>query len=91
MAASPSGFALRLNGSSCLRQEVDCGTTLPPYRVCCPEGSFCPAQYNVNVSFCVATPFSRIANLAPVLSVSRQLHRGAGAAAALRQRDMGLV
>ncbi|KAK0716350.1 hypothetical protein B0H67DRAFT_261506 [Lasiosphaeris hirsuta] len=48
MAASPSGFALRLNGSSCLGQEVDCGTTLPPYRVCCPESSFCPSQYNVN-------------------------------------------
>ncbi|KAK5654034.1 hypothetical protein OQA88_7712 [Cercophora sp. LCS_1] len=48
MTASPSGFALRLNGSSCLSQEVDCGTTVAPYRVCCPAGSFCPAQYNVN-------------------------------------------
>ncbi|KAK0743450.1 hypothetical protein B0T18DRAFT_185007 [Schizothecium vesticola] len=48
MAASPSGFALRLNGSSCLRQEVDCGGTVGPYRVCCPEGAFCPSQYNVD-------------------------------------------
>ncbi|KAK0704353.1 hypothetical protein B0H67DRAFT_348209 [Lasiosphaeris hirsuta] len=48
MAASPSGFALRLNGSSCLGQEVDCGTTVAPYRVCCPAGSFCPSQYNIN-------------------------------------------
>lgn len=50
MAASPSGFALRLNGSSCLNQEVDCGGTVYPYRVCCPEGAFCPSQYNVDVS-----------------------------------------
>lgn len=51
MAASPSGFALRLNGSSCLSQEVDCGGTVYPYRVCCPEGAFCPSQYNVDVSW----------------------------------------
>ncbi|KAK3356843.1 hypothetical protein B0T25DRAFT_516395 [Lasiosphaeria hispida] len=48
MAASPLGFALRLNGSSCLSQEVDCGATVAPYRICCPAGSFCPSQYNVN-------------------------------------------
>lgn len=51
MAASPSGFALRLNGSSCLSQDVDCGGTVYPYRVCCPEGAFCPSQYNVDVSW----------------------------------------
>ena len=50
MAASPSGFALRLNSSSCLHEEVDCGATVAPYRVCCPATSFCPSQYNVNVS-----------------------------------------
>lgn len=49
MTASPSGFALRLNGSTCLSQEIDCGTTVSPYRVCCPATSFCPKQYNVDV------------------------------------------
>jgi hypothetical protein len=53
MAVSPSGFALRLNGSSCLDEEVNCGTTVAPYRVCCPAGAFCPSQYNVNVSCCI--------------------------------------
>ncbi|KAK0729581.1 hypothetical protein B0H67DRAFT_465913, partial [Lasiosphaeris hirsuta] len=42
-----SGFALRMNGT-CQDDEVDCGTTVQPYRVCCPEASFCLPQYNVN-------------------------------------------
>ncbi|KAM7212121.1 hypothetical protein V8F06_012484 [Rhypophila decipiens] len=45
MAASPSGWALRKNGS-CQSQEVDCGQTVAPYRVCCPHASSCPHQYN---------------------------------------------
>lgn len=49
MAASPSGWALRKNGT-CELQEVDCGETVAPYRVCCPHASSCPRQYNVNVS-----------------------------------------
>ncbi|CAI4214487.1 unnamed protein product [Parascedosporium putredinis] len=47
MAAEPSGFALRKNGT-CLSEEVDCGRTVDPYRVCCPADSFCPAKYNVD-------------------------------------------
>ncbi|GFF28281.1 hypothetical protein IFM46972_02306 [Aspergillus udagawae] len=43
----PAGFALRKNGT-CLDTEVDCGTTLQPFRACCPGGSYCPSQYNVN-------------------------------------------
>ncbi|OXV05553.1 hypothetical protein Egran_06678 [Elaphomyces granulatus] len=43
---STSGFALRKNGS-CLSTEVDCGTTISPFRACCPGGSFCPNEYNV--------------------------------------------
>ena len=48
MSASPSGFALRENGT-CQANEVDCGVTINPYRVCCPALSFCPSQYSVNV------------------------------------------
>ncbi|KAL1964581.1 hypothetical protein VTN77DRAFT_6755 [Rasamsonia byssochlamydoides] len=44
---STSGFALRTNGS-CLDTETDCGVTVAPFRACCPAGSFCPSQYNVN-------------------------------------------
>ncbi|KAK3318740.1 hypothetical protein B0H66DRAFT_558107 [Apodospora peruviana] len=47
MAASPSGFALRMN-DTCQGKEVDCGNTVSPYRVCCPEASFCPSQYSVD-------------------------------------------
>ncbi|SPO04124.1 uncharacterized protein DNG_06807 [Cephalotrichum gorgonifer] len=47
MSASPSGFALRKNGT-CGAAEVDCGRTVAPYRACCPESSFCPTQYNVD-------------------------------------------
>ncbi|GIJ82291.1 hypothetical protein Asppvi_000797 [Aspergillus pseudoviridinutans] len=43
----PAGFALRTNGS-CLDTEVDCGATVHPFRACCPGGSYCPSQYNVN-------------------------------------------
>lgn len=43
----PAGFALRKNGT-CLDTEVDCGATMPPFRACCPAGSQCPSQYNVN-------------------------------------------
>ncbi|GIK03577.1 hypothetical protein Aspvir_007649 [Aspergillus viridinutans] len=43
----PAGFALRKNGT-CLDTEVDCGATLHPFRACCPGGSYCPNQYNVN-------------------------------------------
>jgi hypothetical protein len=49
MSVSPSGFALRMNGS-CQTSEVDCGATVAPYRACCPSGSFCPSQYNVDAS-----------------------------------------
>lgn len=48
MSTSPSGFALRKNGT-CELQEVDCGKTVNPYRVCCPHASSCPSQYNVDV------------------------------------------
>lgn len=44
---STSGFALRKNGS-CLDTEKDCGATVGSFRACCPAGSFCPSQYNVN-------------------------------------------
>ncbi|KAF7119151.1 hypothetical protein CNMCM5793_008891 [Aspergillus hiratsukae] len=43
----PAGFALRKNGT-CLDTEVDCGVTVHPFRACCPGGSYCPSQYNVN-------------------------------------------
>lgn len=42
-----SGFALRRNGF-CLATETECGETVYPYHACCPSGSFCPHQYNVN-------------------------------------------
>ena len=48
MSVSTSGFALRINGT-CPANDVDCGATVDPYRVCCPANSFCPSQYNVNV------------------------------------------
>ncbi|KAJ9245521.1 hypothetical protein DTO169E5_826 [Paecilomyces variotii] len=44
---STSGFALRINGS-CADNEQDCGGTVGSFRACCPAGSFCPSQYNVN-------------------------------------------
>lgn len=44
--ATNFGWALRKNGS-CLASEVDCGETVAPYRVCCPQGSFCPHAENV--------------------------------------------
>ncbi|KAB8235264.1 hypothetical protein BDV23DRAFT_159729 [Aspergillus alliaceus] len=44
--ASSFGWALRKNGS-CLEQEVDCGPTVPPFRNCCPKGSYCPHANNV--------------------------------------------
>ncbi|KAJ9211655.1 hypothetical protein DTO166G4_6794 [Paecilomyces variotii] len=44
---STSGFALRINGS-CADTEQDCGGTVGSFRACCPAGSFCPSQYNVN-------------------------------------------
>ena len=43
----PSGFAIRRTGS-CPTNEVDCGTTAAPYHACCPPGSSCPPQYNVD-------------------------------------------
>ncbi|OJJ04443.1 hypothetical protein ASPVEDRAFT_136159 [Aspergillus versicolor CBS 583.65] len=46
MSATNFGWALRKNGS-CLASEVDCGETVAPYRVCCPNGSFCPHANNV--------------------------------------------
>jgi len=49
MSVSTSGFALRNNGS-CQANEVDCGVTKAPYHACCPADSFCPSQYNVDVS-----------------------------------------
>ena len=42
-----SGFALRRNGS-CLAEQVDCGPTADTYHACCPSGSSCPRQFNVN-------------------------------------------
>ncbi|KAH8592590.1 hypothetical protein B0O99DRAFT_629251 [Bisporella sp. PMI_857] len=47
MSVSTLGFAVRVNGS-CQSNEVDCGQTVFPYHACCPSGSFCPQQYNVN-------------------------------------------
>lgn len=44
---SNSGFARRGNGS-CFSTETDCGKTATPFHACCPSGSFCPHQYNVN-------------------------------------------
>ncbi|PLN83893.1 hypothetical protein BDW42DRAFT_163717 [Aspergillus taichungensis] len=41
-----AGFALRINGS-CLPEQVDCGATTSPFRVCCPGGTQCPDAYNV--------------------------------------------
>lgn len=41
-----TGFALRINGS-CLPEQVDCGATANPFRVCCPGGTQCPHAYNV--------------------------------------------
>lgn len=49
MSVTPSGFALRMNGSCSANQE-DCGGTVDPYRICCPKSSFCPHSYNVDVS-----------------------------------------
>lgn len=46
MSATNFGWALRKNGS-CLASEIDCGETVAPYRVCCPNGSFCPQAKNV--------------------------------------------
>ncbi|KAK6532500.1 hypothetical protein TWF281_006689 [Arthrobotrys megalospora] len=34
------GWAARTPGS-CLAGEVDCGSRLPPFRACCPQGQFC--------------------------------------------------
>ncbi|KAI9375187.1 hypothetical protein BJX61DRAFT_495156 [Aspergillus egyptiacus] len=45
--ASTLGWSLRKNGSCLEDLEVDCGETVEPYRVCCPQGSFCPHAYNV--------------------------------------------
>ncbi|OIW33184.1 hypothetical protein CONLIGDRAFT_711117 [Coniochaeta ligniaria NRRL 30616] len=47
MSVSTSGFALRINGS-CYSNQEDCGTTVDPFRVCCPQSSFCPSSYNVD-------------------------------------------
>lgn len=41
------GWSIRRNGSTCLASEVDCGPTVPPFRNCCPSGSFCPHANNV--------------------------------------------
>ncbi|OQE20552.1 hypothetical protein PENSTE_c013G09965 [Penicillium steckii] len=41
------GWSIRRNGSTCLGSEVDCGPTVPPFRNCCPSGSFCPHANNV--------------------------------------------
>lgn len=43
----PAGFALRTSGT-CAANELDCGFTVLPFRACCPNGSYCPSQYNVN-------------------------------------------
>ncbi|KAL9036423.1 MAG: hypothetical protein Q9180_004311 [Flavoplaca navasiana] len=43
----PSGFAIRRMGS-CPTNEVDCGATAAPYHACCPSGSSCPPQYNID-------------------------------------------
>ena len=45
--SSPSGFAIRRNGT-CLSNEVDCGQTKAPFRACCPAGGSCPKSYNVD-------------------------------------------
>lgn len=43
-------FATRPEGGgNCEDEEEDCGKTDKLYRACCPKGSFCPAQYNVDV------------------------------------------
>ncbi|KAL3450835.1 hypothetical protein BJX65DRAFT_304991 [Aspergillus insuetus] len=46
LEASTLGWALRQN-STCLAHEEDCGETVAPYRVCCPDGSYCPRAYNI--------------------------------------------
>lgn len=51
MLKMASGFALRRNGA-CLATETDCGETHFPFHGCCPLGSFCPGQYNID---CCAT------------------------------------
>ncbi|KAF2500680.1 hypothetical protein BU16DRAFT_614402 [Lophium mytilinum] len=41
-----TGFALRHNGS-CPTGNINCGTTVSPFRGCCPSGYVCPHQYNL--------------------------------------------
>ncbi|KAF2814135.1 uncharacterized protein BDZ99DRAFT_516747 [Mytilinidion resinicola] len=41
-----TGFALRHNGS-CPAGNINCGTTVAPFRGCCPSGYACPHQYNL--------------------------------------------
>lgn len=48
-SVSTSGFALRINGTR-PSNGVDFGATAAPYRACCQADSFCPSQYNVDVS-----------------------------------------
>lgn len=45
----PAGFALRYNGS-CKAGLQECGVTGSKLHVCCPTGTYCTAQYNINVS-----------------------------------------
>ncbi|KAI1176680.1 hypothetical protein F4777DRAFT_545561 [Nemania sp. FL0916] len=47
MALTEPGWAIRRNGSCLLSEEIDCGTTVKPYRACCPSSTTCPTQYNV--------------------------------------------
>lgn len=47
MSSSTTGFARRSNGT-CFSTETDCGATQRPFHACCPSGSFCPSQYNVD-------------------------------------------
>lgn len=65
---SNSGFARRSNGS-CFSTETDCGVTRAPFHACCPSGSFCPSQYNVN---CCPT----VANCTQSLLVNPQCANG---------------
>ena len=41
---------LRSPNQRYLSSHQDCGGTIVPYRACCPANTFCPSQYNIDVS-----------------------------------------
>ncbi|KAL2822766.1 hypothetical protein BDW59DRAFT_163578 [Aspergillus cavernicola] len=45
--ASTFGWPAREIGSCLTDLEDDCGVTIEPFHVCCPQGSYCPNAYNV--------------------------------------------